>query len=118
MLNTDKVDSSYLELLLELKRVIMKQLKVATLGIVKSIDPDKKTLKVKPFPILVDEQEKYIDCRYFNNAPTIDSVVLILFLDRNFHNNLKRIEKGDLTIAQIDNNIFHTEDYAIAIQML
>lgn len=114
------LDGSLLEVFLELKRIIMKQTHVGTLAIIQSVDPTTKTLKVKPFPLSKDEEEKTINCYYFKDDSFTEEnkgdIIAVLFLDKRFINNLKAIERGSNIIMNIDDEKFHSEDYAIAIQ--
>lgn len=111
-----KIDGSFLEVLLELKNVIMKKLKVATLGIVKTVDTSNHMISITPFPILENEKEKNIKCLCYDNTVDKDDVVLVLFLDRSSLINLKRIVNGNKAIMQINDYNFHTEEYGIVIQ--
>lgn len=114
----EKFDGSMLEILLELKRAIMKQLRVCSFALVKSVDPTKKTAKVSPFPLLEGEQEKNIEAYCTNDIPDVNDVVLLIFADRNFVNTLKRMKKHNYNITATNDNKLHSEDFAIIIQVL
>lgn len=118
------LDGSLLEVFLELKRIIMKQLHVGTLALVKDVNSSTKTLKVQPFPLDNNEESKLIDCFYLKDYDEgeepfqVGGIVCILFLDKNFVNNLKTIQNGNNTIQTVNEERYHSEDYAIAIDTL
>jgi len=112
------IDGSTLEILLELKRAIMKQLRVCSFALVKSVDEIKKTAKVSPFPLLEGEQEKNIEAYCLNDIPKQNDIVLLLFADRNFINTLKRMKKHNYNITATNDDKLHSEDFAIIIQVL
>ena len=81
-----------LEVLLALKRNIFRELNVASLGQVKEIG---ETYKVVLFPTYSDELELTIECFKLRDLEiTTGDVVLVLFLDRNFLQNLKQIKNN------------------------
>lgn len=116
-------NSSLLDVLKALRQNIFKNLKVATLGIVKQVDATHKTLSVQVFP--KDEEAKttsLISCRYLNEGATVGDIVLVLFLDRNFLANLSRIENGINDVQTVSSNVstenLHSEKFGIAIKTL
>jgi len=116
---TKTFDGSMLDILLELKQATIKTLKVGTLAIVKdNSDTANKLLKVTPFPILEGEKEKLINCFYLGDTPpNVDEIILVIFLDKDFINNLKIIHRtGTNRVDTITNNKFHSEEYGIAIK--
>lgn len=112
-MKTDNIDSSFLEVLLELKRAIMSQLNVASLGLVRKVNSD--SILVSLFPINTDEEDKPIECQSPSFTPNVGDIVLILFLDKNFITNLRRMQRHDNTILKVNDIKFHTKDYGIAI---
>lgn len=107
-----------LEVLLALKRNILRDLKVASLGIVKSIKDN--IIKVNLFPTYTNESEITIDCYCLKNLEVNkDNVVLVLFLDRNFIQNLNQ-KNNNQQLTKIDSkNIeLHSLKYGVVIGII
>lgn len=107
-----------LEVLLALKRNILRDLKVASLGIVKSIKDN--IIKVNLFPTYTKESEITIDCYCLKNLEVNkDNVVLVLFLDRNFIQNLNQ-KNNNQQFTKIDSkNIeLHSLKYGVVIGII
>ena len=107
-----------LEVLLALKRNILRDLKVASLGIVKSIKDN--IIKVNLFPTYTNESEITIDCYCLKNLEiNKDNVVLVLFLDRNFIQNLNQ-KNNNQQLTKIDSkNIeLHSLRYGVVIGII
>lgn len=107
-----------LEVLLTLKRNIFKNLKVASLAQVKEVG--ETTIKVSLFPVYSDESELTVDCYKLNNLElSKEDVVLVLFLDKNFIQNLKQIKNNQNKTNLDSNNIeLHSLKYGIIIGIL
>lgn len=101
----------------ELKANIFRNLKVATLGKVISINNN--IIKCKPFPLIENETEKIIDCYSLNHLNLQkNDIVLILFIDRNFIQNLKQI-KNDQKLTRLQQNVdLHSDKFGIVIGIL
>lgn len=107
-----------LEVLLALKRNILRDLKVASLGIVKSIKDN--IIKVNLFPTYTNESEITIDCYCLKNLEVNkDNVVLVLFLDRNFIQNLNQ-KNNNQQFTRVDSkNIeLHSLKYGVVIGII
>lgn len=107
-----------LEVLLALKRNILRDLKVASLGIVKSIKDN--IIKVNLFPTYTNESEITIDCYCLKNLEVSkDNVVLVLFLDRNFIQNLNQ-KNNNQQFTKVDSkNIeLHSLKYGVVIGII
>lgn len=107
-----------LEVLLALKRNILRDLKVASLGIVKSIKDN--IIKVNLFPTYANESEITIDCYCLKNLEVNkDNVVLVLFLDRNFIQNLNQKNNNQqLTKVDSKNIELHSLKYGVVIGII
>lgn len=107
-----------LEVLLALKRNILRDLKVASLGIVKSIKDN--IIKVNLFPAYTNESEITIDCYCLKNLEVNkDNVVLVLFLDRNFIQNLNQKNNNQqLTKVDSKNIELHSLKYGVVIGII
>lgn len=107
-----------LEVLLALKRNILRDLKVASLGIVKSIKDN--IIKVNLFPTYTNESEITIDCYCLKNLEVNkDNVVLVLFLDRNFIQNLNQKNNSQqLTKVDSKNIELHSLKYGVVIGII
>lgn len=108
------VTTDLLRVLLTLKENIFKDLKVATLAKVNSFDEENHSCVVTPFPLFEDEQQKTISCLNFLSVNT-DDVVLILFLDRNFIQNLKQY-LSQQQLSYLKDKTLHSEKFGIVIQ--
>lgn len=118
MLNKNINKNDDLEVLLVLKRNILKNLKVASLAQVKEIGGS--TIKVSLFPIYSNETELTIECYKLKNLEVEkNNIVLILFLDRNFIQNLKQIQSNQNKTNLDSNNIeLHSLKYGIIIGVI
>lgn len=107
-----------LEVLLTLKRNIFKNLKVASLGQVTKIGSD--IINVTLFPLYKEETNVVIDCYKLKDLELKpNDVVLILFLDRNFIQNLKQIKNNQSkTNLDVNNVELHSLKYGIIIGIL
>lgn len=116
---TKMISSDFLRVLLALKENIMKDLKVATLAIVKSINEKTQTCIVEPFPLLEIEKNKNITC-VVNNIDnlSIKDIVLVIFLDRNFLQNLGQIKNQQEKTNLKKNTELHSEKYGIIISKI
>lgn len=111
------VSSDFLKVLLALKSNVMKDLHVATLGCVEEINDN--VYKCRVFPFSKDEQEKDIECRRLSSvSPVVGSYVLILFLDRDFIQNLKQINSSQPLTPIKDTTELHSERYGIIIGLV
>lgn len=109
--NTD----DFLEVLLTLKANIFRDLKVATLGIVKEIK-DKKFI-VNPFPTIIDEnKERNIETFCIDGLQiNQNDIVVVLFLDRNFIQNLNQATNNQKLTQLNKNVVLHSENFGIII---
>ena len=110
------VTTDLLRVLLTLKDNIFKDLKVATLAKVNSFDEETHTCVVTPFPLFEDEQQKTISCLNFLSV-NADDVVVVLFIDRNFIQNLKQF-LSQQRLSYLKDKTLHSEKFGIVIQAL
>ena len=112
----DFYENDLLAVCMELKANIFRNLKVGTLAKVISTND---IIKCKPFPLLENETEKIIDCFKIKEVEVKpNDVVLILFVDRNFIQNLKQI-KGNQKLTSLQQNIdLHSDKFGIIIGTL
>lgn len=122
MSDTRKNESLYdendlLTVLLTVKSNILRDLKVASLGVVKEIEDNNYIVKL--FPLLQNENEKTILCFKLKDMTIVkDDVVLILFTDRNFIQNLKQIKLNQTLTKLTENYDLHSHNYGIIIGKL
>ncbi len=111
-------DNDELEVLLALKRNIFKSLKVSSLAQVKEVN--NSTISVVLFPIYSDETEITIECCKLKDLEiNKDDIVLVLFLDRNFKQNLNQLKNNQNKTNLNSNNIeLHSLKYGIIIGVL
>ena len=106
--------SDFFKVLLALKANTMRDIHVATLGQVISYDSTSKVATVKPFPLVQKEAEKLITCYTTKDVATND-IVVVLFTDRDFIQNLKQLKAGQQTSSINDISDLHSERYGIII---
>lgn len=122
MSDTRKNESLYdendlLTVLLTVKSNILRDLKVASLGVVKEIEDNNYVVKL--FPLLQNENEKTILCFKLKDITIVkNDVVLILFTDRNFIQNLKQIKLNQTLTKLTENYDLHSHNYGIIIGKL
>lgn len=111
-------DDDELEVLLALKRNIFKSLKVSSLGQVKELN--ESTINVGLFPIYSDETEITIECYKLKDLEiNKNDVVLVLFLDRNFKQNLNQVKNNqNKTNLNSNNSELHSLKYGIIVGIL
>lgn len=108
----------FLKILFAVKDNIMRDIKVASFARVKSYNSKTNEYIVEPFPQLQNEN-KVISCVSISNKIVEkNNLVLILFLDRNFLQNLKQYNlKTNLTYLQNLSDL-HSEKYGVIISNL
>lgn len=122
MSDTRKNESLYdendlLTVLLTVKSNILRDLKVASLGVVKEIEDNNYIVKL--FPLLQNENDKTILCFKLKDITIVkDDIVLILFTDRNFIQNLKQIKLNQTLTKLTENYDLHSHNYGIIIGKL
>lgn len=102
----------WMDVLMALKANIMRNLKVAELAIVKSIDNDKANC------VLLNNPEKTFQAKNLFNEPiSKDNLVLVLFLDSYSYSNLSKYKStGKIEeIIKIQNKATHSLDYGIIL---
>jgi len=119
--NTDDL----LTVLLQVKKNIMKTLNVASIATVKKIDTQHKIATVQLYPLLEDETEKNIECRWCTNLENsgtpifaANDIVLVLFCDRNFVAALKKLLSNQSPSTLKENVDLHTDRYGIIVGKL
>ena len=100
-----------------LKGNIFRNLKVATLA--KVIKSENDIIKCKPFPLVEKEASKIINCYKLKNLTLKeDDVALVLFLDRNFLQNLKQIKNNQKLTTLQQNVDLHSDKFGIIIGII
>lgn len=110
---------SDLDVLLALRTNIFKTLKVATLGQVTTVNSD--TVNVSIFPLYSNEEDLNLEVYKLNNLTISEGdIVLILFLDRNFNQNLKQTKNNQARTKLNDStdNALHSYKQGIIIGVL
>lgn len=111
--------TTLLDVLLILKKVTMLDTHVATLAYVTEEEAkwngNHGTIKCKPFPLNKEQEEYTIQAYYFNQNSSFNEgdIVVILFMDRNFINNLSAVDKKP---KQTKDLTTHTYKFGIVIQ--
>jgi len=106
-----------LSVLLQLEKRIMKKLNVATFGLVTELNTIEKTCYVKTFP---SDDNNEIACKYPDDMEinlTINSIVIVLFIDKDFRQHLKLVENGNLDAKTQISEILHSDISGVIIQI-
>lgn len=110
--------NNLLDVLLALEERIMKTLNVGTLALVTNIDSTNKKCNVKIFPSATNDSKEIV-CMYGDNIVeenlTLGSIVIILFLDKDFRQNLTTLSNDIVIVQKNTNNILHSDLYGIVI---
>lgn len=109
---TEEVD--LLKVLLALKSNIMRDLHVATFGIVKTINNNE--YYVKPLPTIKGADAKNLVCvNAYNGELQLEDIVLILFTDRNSIQALKQAKNKQQITELTNDEDLHSEKYGVII---
>lgn len=115
MNNTD-----LLEVLLTLEERIMRKLQVASFGVITNLDTVKKKCYVRTFPIDEDGKSAETACVYAPSLEidlTVGSVVVILYMDKDFRKNLQLVLNGDKLSQLTSSKTLHGDTNAVIIQV-
>lgn len=113
-------NTDLLEVLLALEERIMRKLQVASFGVITNLDTTKKKCYVRTFPI--DEAGKSAEtaCVYSPSLEidlTVGSVVVILYMDKDFRKNLQLVLNGDKLSQLTSSKTLHGDTNAVIIQV-
>ncbi len=116
--NKEVRDNSQLQVLLSLKRNIMRELNVGSLGEVEKIDND--IITVNLFPAYEETNELKIQCYKLKDLEIKEKdVVVILFLDLNFKQNLLQTRSNQIRSKLSKNNKeYHSKKFGIIIGII
>ena len=109
--------SDFLKVLLALEAKTMRDTHVATIA--KIVELGTTTHRCVVIPTLKDESEKFIYAYYLEDITlNVDDVVLILFTDRNFTQNLRQIDYNQKLSLLDSQSELHSQSYGIIIGKL
>lgn len=109
-----------LDVLLALEERIMRRLQVASFGIVTNLDTSKKQCYVRTFPIDEEDKSSEIVCVYSDSLEAdlvVGSVVIVLYMDKDFRKNLQLVLSGDKLSRLASSNTLHGDSNAVIIQV-
>ena len=119
MINNEKVSgnknvsSDFLRVLLALKSNVMKDLNVAELAIVNQIKNDTY------YCSLINSSNITLNCIKLKNLQVQENdIVLVIFTNTDFRQNLKRIKSNQKTIDNVTNENLHNKSYAIIVGII
>ena len=135
--STKSTQGGLYDVILALRYNIMKNLNVATLAEVQSVDSQHQIATVKPFPLIDGELSKNIDC-YSCLIPKvvieddktsvewislIDSlamhdIVLVVFVNRSSSQNLEQAKANQKLTALQENSELHSDRYGMIVGLL
>lgn len=109
-----------LDVLLALEERIMRRLQVASFGIVTKLDTLKKQCYVRTFPIDEEDKSSETVCVYSDSLEAdllVGSVVIVLYMDKDFRKNLQLVLNGDKLSRLPSSNTLHGDSNAVIIQV-
>ncbi len=109
-----------LDVLLALEERIMRRLQVASFGIVTKLDTLKKQCYVRTFPIDEEDKSSETVCVYSDSLEAdllVGSVVIVLYMDKDFRKNLQLVLGGDKLSRLASSNTLHGDSNAVIIQV-
>lgn len=120
------------DLLISLKDTIGKDMKVASFAVVKSYNEKEDIWSVTPFPLVKGESTKNVQCTAalttickinseeieITEVCTVKDIVLILYCDRNFKQNLKQAKNKTTLTALNENSDLHSDKYGVIIKVV
>lgn len=133
-INSNEVNTS--DVLSQFKLGIFKELKCASLGIVKKYDEKTDYYSVEPFPLIKGESVKNIQCyaaldvhiTYKDGGTektikgketvSVNDMVLIVFLDRNYFQNFRQVIKEQKRTNLNENSDLHSDKYGLIIKVV
>ena len=116
--NIFNTQNDLLKVLLTLKDNINRDLKVGTLAKIVSYDNQTHKAIVSPFPLEKGKQEYYIEAYTLNNNNEYkaNDIVAILFVDKDFRQNLSEIHNTKNSLSSIsENSKLHSNEYGVII---
>lgn len=106
--------SDFLKVLLAVKDKAMRDTHVATIA--KVIELGDMTHRCSIIPTLKDESEKFVQAYYLEGLELdVDDIVLILFTDRNFTQNLRQLHYNQKLSPLEGQSELHSQSYGIII---
>lgn len=102
-----------------LKQNVMRNLNVATFGIIKRID--ESSIQVQPFPLIDGESSKQIRCTYASNVANemkVGSICIVLFTDRESCYALMQAKKGNSISSLRNDDVLHSDSYGVVIGLM
>ena len=114
--NSNQNSGDLLRILLALEQKVMRDLKVASLGKVKQIDG--KKVMVEKFPLFDNEPSVLNEC--WNNVKdlAVNDIVVILYMDRNFIQNLNQLINNQRLTNMSGKSELHSNKYGIVISKI
>lgn len=106
-----------LKVLLKLESKTMKDIHVAS--ICKVVSVDEPTVSVKPYPLLYNESEKVIKCYYLEGLHlNVNDIVVVLYTDREYSQVLKQLKMRQEPSKLNKSSELHSEKYGIIIGLI
>lgn len=117
----DGGNEDLLAVLLQFEKYIKREIRVASIAKVKSINGT--TAVVQTYPQLEDESDKNVECQLayqFQQADAlqIGDIVVVLYMDRNFQAALAKLKANQVPSKLNENIKLHYDRYGIIIAKL
>ena len=110
--NTEEAD--LIKVLLAVKASTMRDLHVASLGIIKDISNDEYSIKT--FPTIKGSSDKNIVClNCYSGTLSIGDIVLVLFTDRNTIQTLRQAKSRQKLTELTNDEELHSEKFGVII---
>lgn len=110
----NNTDASFLDVLFALKDNIMKDLNVADIVTVISVDDDNRKFRCK----LLANPNLQVECTNLQSLEVkVNDVMLAVFTTSDFRTNLSKV-KNDQQLLKIENQTLHSKNYGVLVGLI
>lgn len=110
----NNTDASFLDVLFALKDNIMKDLNVADIVTVISVDNDNRKFRCK----LLANPNLQVECTNLQSLEVkVNDVMLAVFTTSDFRTNLSKV-KNDQQLLKIENQTLHSKNYGVLVGLI
>lgn len=110
----NNTDASFLDVLFALKDNIMKDLNVADIVTVVSVDNDNRKFRCK----LLANPNLQVECTNLQSLEVkVNDVMLAIFTTSDFRTNLSKV-KNDQQLLKVENQTLHSKNYGVLVGLI
>lgn len=110
----NNTDASFLDVLFALKDNIMKDLNVADIVTVISVDNDNRKFRCK----LLANPNLQVECTNLQSLEVkVNDVMLAIFTTSDFRTNLSKV-KNDQQLLKVENQTLHSKNYGVLVGLI